>query len=969
MSDKKARDEGDYFPFAKEESPTAAPTAAAQEEQLPDLPSTIPSTADSDKGPAHRGHRFSKLSDAYSHITSRVPHTRPANLPHQACLPEDARTPPSSSGNARVVKSQDDLQLVGSLSGARSPIGRNRSASFTTVDFFGDLPPMMSRNRVESSLGHQIDRELASIRGPTHDTSGSTIEKIVAQYHGPTVDGDHEQDDVKERRIKANPYISEPPEDSLPAIPSSDEEPAAKESIQQPTYESPIADSTVTDSQHLLDADAQARELEEARQADVPEPLNVTQPSTDVRQDVRQDVQEAEEASDEAVVDPLHLDEAQPSTDVQQDQQYKGQDESSDFIVHDNEDPANNPFDNRRVQGYKTYLEAPLQRDISRKLRNAGSAAERSARTFLRSNAEAVDAQQASIPEEIYTQSSLNTASPENRRSRLRDIRVVIGQATTSEKAPAVCDTSDVASDDGDWVTETSDAGAIVENSSEPLPERTPMGYKKAGSSLADYSDDGNEEAQDNFGSQERIIQYPDGKSRYQQYQDYDVQRSKDNKFSVLLPRKRDTAPPESSSRRFAGGSKRESRQFRPQLLAAKTSNPYREIGEPKRPERLQFNFDQNEPPRFAFRDSMSEYEPAGASTKANYGTEQSDVPDCSPRPVSGISETSNYETHSLNDARFDEAPRMEANITNFDGLCLDNPYCPSDAIAEHRDETERAALEREQQEERDRIGREFANSSAFREPPSSVSTIKSKFGFQLVTLNEAQRKNKMQRQSGQTNETETGLARMRRFRNSQSTNAASSPIEPPQRVFLMHRDLSTTFSPTDDTQSIELDDQSTPHPIGRFSYGTPSSNQRRRRTQSWLGIPGTASFGSSPFFRRQGRDGRTSYYPTPNDRRQRRIRPGYIAPDDYVSDRADRIRRVLFWVIVFLSLFPVFGMLALRGYFSLVFQWATRGEVDQLTRRQRCALQWILISEGLVYLGAVVAVSTYFGNINSGRH
>lgn len=95
--------------------------------------------------------------------------------------------------------------------------------------------------------------------------------------------------------------------------------------------------------------------------------------------------------------------------------------------------------------------------------------------------------------------------------------------------------------------------------------------------------------------------------------------------------------------------------------------------------------------------------------------------------------------------------------------------------------------------------------------------------------------------------------------------------------------------------------------------------------------------------------------------RRQHKPRPGFVAPDDYVSDRADKIREISFYILSFFSILPFVGVLVLSGAFSEALKWATQGEVDRLTARQRRFIKWMLVAECVLYTAGVVAVVVYF--------
>ncbi|KAI3324552.1 hypothetical protein HD806DRAFT_543246 [Xylariaceae sp. AK1471] len=952
MAESKARDEGDYFPFTRGSSPKVAP---------PPEPETKPSTSNTTRSLTPRGQRFKHLSEAYRNITLRQGSN---NSLHEAL--EQAESQPAVSnqhapvslpdtpvaGPRVIVKSQDDLEIPSPASAARGTLKRSRAASFNSIDFFGDLSPKMGRNRI--SLSEQIKCEMTRLKAQAQalDISGSTIERILDQYDTGTSSVEIEHD-TREHRANTEFSISQPPQITLPGAPPTNMRPAS--SVRQSECDSPVPDSSISNSQHLLDADAQARELEEARRALVPLPLNLIQSRNGI--------------------------------DIPREQSY---DASTGFVVFDSETPAKNPFAHPEDQVYKTYLEPPMEREISQKLRHVSGHAGQSVGTLYSADGsirgiEVEDAVQLGSDAEdsllrltrprgkIFSQASLPTTSTGGKP--IRHINVNLGPEPETGKDnkdsyDAQVDAKhhhtsfnlakgdrDTLSEDGDWVTEaTSDAG--FDFGVDAVAEGSPtVGYKQTGSSLANYSDDENEDQLGRFGSRERIIQHPASED---QYKPFNVQRPKDSKFAVLLPH-RHNGFPENANRRWASAEQQEPSQFRPQPLT-KTSNPFRAPNS-RRPEAstrlaFNFNFDKNARSKYEFRDSMSEYEPAVASTKANCGTHPYATHGSLPSPVS---EAGDDNHPSTTDAHFDRSADFDADrnpsnrVSQRDDVYQtprrgqDGPVKLSIYAADRRRQLE--DLERQQ----------FAAASSYYDPPSA-SSVRSKFNFELLPLDIAKRKNKQQRDSGETNETESTMARLKRKQSATS----SDPLEPPAKAFFTSRDLSINFSPPNwQLHDLNLEDTPTPFGMGvrmgRYSEATPSKN-RKHRKDSGLGMPNTpSSFGTPSVTRRLWYNERERNSAPPQNRHRHKPRPGFVAPDDYVSDRADRIRLACFYILAMFSLLPFVGVLVLSGAFSEALKWATRGEVDRLTARQRRSIKWMLLVEAIIYTGAVITVVVYF--------
>lgn len=491
--------------------------------------------------------------------------------------------------------------------------------------------------------------------------------------------------------------LSRPPQDSLPQLPATDKRSV---SLRRSEYDSPIPESSITDSQHLLDVEAQACELEEARQALVPSPLNVAQPRYGI--------------------------------DIRREQQHDAYDKRRDLIVYQGATGTDDYFKHQEVQGYKTYLQPPIERDISQSLRHLGGKAEHSIATFCSSDAGDYLPQQIRPQGKIFSPTRLPKASGEK---PLRQIKVVIGRESEGDKDTlerrnaqdeVKRDRHDILSEDGDWVTETtSDTGFGLGNSALPgqlVTER----FKRAGSSLADYSDDGNETTVERFGSRERIISpLRNGET----YGPSDIQRLNASKLAFLLPRQHNTFL-RNANRLWASTTQQDSGQFRPHITGPSTK-PSREIGS----RRLVFDFDQNAPPKYAFRDSVSDYEPSKASTKSNCGANQYDTYGSLPSSVSQIEED---RRNTIRQVHFDrnidpDGDRNPSNRLSRQSRGHQNPRStqdmnPSIYEADRRKQAERLELQ------------EFAAASSYYDPPSA-SSIRSKFNFELLPLDLARHK------------------------------------------------------------------------------------------------------------------------------------------------------------------------------------------------------------------------------------
>lgn len=525
---------------------------------------------------------------------------------------------------------------------------------------------------------------------------------------------------------------------------------------------SPAKDSSITDSQHLLDAEAQAYELEEAGRALVPLPLNLGRH----RQGVEIPQQWQCGASNKAGVSTVY---------------------QSDIRVTD-QSP------HREAEDYRKVHHLTMEREISQELRHVSRRIGHNVGTSHSPGIDETFIRPARPQGEIFGQSSLPTLGAGHRP--LRHIKVIIGRDSETGKDnqdhrgqqdDAGHDSNYEASEDGDWVTEaTSDSG--FDPCIGTLPRRpVAVEFKRAGSSLADYSDDG---TAGRFGSHERII---DHAANVSFYKPNDIQRLNESKFAKLLPHQRSVSP-ENANRRWESTTQQEPGLFRPQTLH-KSTNPHlhREIDSrrPWTPQRLVFNFDGNAPPRYEFRDSVSEYEPATASTKATCGTNQYDTYGVLLSPALEIGEGSHLST---TDAHFEQSANFDADPNPFTGL---SQQSKANQAPRHRQDTKHSIYATDRQRQLAELEKqEFAAASSYYDPPSANS-VNSKFNFELLPLNMAQQKNKLQRDCGQTNETESAAVRLMRQRTSSSANPETHPLEPPAKAFITSRDLSISFSPS----------------------------------------------------------------------------------------------------------------------------------------------------------------------------
>ncbi|KAI0468481.1 hypothetical protein F4859DRAFT_524419 [Xylaria cf. heliscus] len=877
---------------------------------------------------APRGPRFSRLSDAYFKITSRQSSNNTfRKASNQSDLspitPSVTGSSSSLAGSPRLVKSQNDLQSPSSFSAMPSSTNIGRPMSFNSIELFDDMLPKMGREDNDNiGPNEQIEDELLNLKIQSNDTTGSTIEGILAQYDACTPSLKVERANPREYRMNVDLSLFRPPQDSLPELPAADIRPV---SVRQSEYDSPMSDSSITDSQHLLDVEAQAYELEEVRRALVPSPLNIAQSCHGI--------------------------------EIRREQQHDSRHDGSDLTVYEGPICTNNSFTHQEAQGYKTYLQPPMERDISQTLRHLGRNAGYSIGTFCSADAGDYLPRQIRPQGKIFSPTRLPKTSGEK---PLRQIKVVIGRESGSfedikdNRHNVQDDMKDghhnMPSEDGDWVTETtSDAGFGPCNSALPGQALTKH-FKRAGSSLADYSDDGNESTVDRFGSLERIIPHPGG---IEKRRPSNMQRLNGSKLTFLLPRQHN-AFLRNANRLWASAAQGGPGQFRPHILS-QNMNPFRDISS----RRLVFDFDQNAPPKYEFRDSVSDYEPAKASTKGNCGTNQYGTYGSLPSLVAKIGEDGNS---TSTDADSEQSARLDGDKNPSDRSSRESKVQQTPCESRDMRLSIYAADRRKQLEELNR--QEFAVASSFYDPPSA-SSVRSKFNFELLPLDLAQHKNKVQRDCGETNETESATTRLKRKQSSQSINLPAINLERPAKAFFTSRDLSVNFSTPNwrvhNPASDASGDTSTPFSMGRSDEIGPVVTRKCKKSDTSGSLDPPSPFGIPSIAKRPCYGQKERYHTPVRSQHRLKLPPSFIAPDDYVSDRAHRIRQIFFYIIVALSILPFVGVLALGGAFREAFKWATRSEVDQLTAHQRRFIKWMLFAESVIYTGAVVTVVVYF--------
>ncbi|KAI1366269.1 hypothetical protein F5Y08DRAFT_337852 [Xylaria arbuscula] len=923
MTEGQLRGDGSRFLPLRRISPTLRPPPDPDKKDKKDKQST----SNPKRSIIPRGQRFSKLTDAYLNVTSRLAPKKATNKALeqvQSGIVDPTLSPFSSHRRAR---SQDELQTPNTASAMQALMRRRRGASLDSTFSLEDLASGINCCDHSAIPNKQTQNELPGSNGPS-DTTSSTINRIVAQYDGSECSLRAHYNNTQEYGWKKGEPSSLPPQISLPEPPSTNTQYVSYEAEGQ--CDSAIADTSVTDSQHLLDPEAQAHELDQAGRTLFPPPLTITRA----------------QHSDESTVE----------------QHRDAQNDYNNVMVYGWEAQHTDPFAHAEERCYNTYLNAPMQRDISQELRRLSSCPGPvySSVSHPYSPPRGVQAQ-----EGVWSQSNVHTPSTGGRP--VRDIKVVIGRDSSASKDTREAHSVQTSAlpdrrnllfpEDDDWVTEaTSDVGFGSSFNAFPAKPFT-LGFKKSGSSLANYSDDDyddeGEEALYRHGSRDGIIQHPNGEDHNKLPV---ARRLNERKYENTFSR-RQNALPGTSGLRWASAAP-QTGHFRPQALGKnKNVNSYHELNNRRTNNsgRLVFNFDQNSPPRYQFRDSVSEYEPASASTKANCGTHGYDTHGSLPFPVPDIAARSPLGTPG---AQFDRSAEFDAMRNPSPNALPQRKPRPTNDRVNEAGFSIYAADNIPQPEELD--NREFAVASSYYDQPT-FGSVRSKFNFELLPLEEAQKKNKSQRQSGDINETEPTTKRLKRKQSVRPPQTPMSLPTQPSRAFFTSPDLSETFSTPQWQTNSDLADIPTPF-SDSVSESTRLGDVRRCRK---INSQGTEDYSSSLGLSSPTRSLWYGHKPPclvpAQNRRQLVLQPTLVAPDDYVSDRAATIRRSCFYILAILSILPFVGVLVLTGAFSDCLKWATRGEVDRLSSRQLRFIKWVLIVECVLYAAGVVAVVVYF--------
>ncbi|KAI0008145.1 hypothetical protein F4779DRAFT_463598 [Xylariaceae sp. FL0662B] len=976
-----------------------------------------------------RGLLFSDLGEAHKKITSKLSSNNPfrdeteGNAHAHSSPPRDSVEPVNSTG---VPRSQDDALSGPYIKATGEPLTHLRRVSSDP-----EVPKinMKSSARDNSEPTHIQEHNPTKSRPDPQDTSGSTVEKIYDQYteaggyqlassvdnsvHGYTFSNAYQfrgfdprsregavtrcgfrgeeallrhkealhevcfpaqvaqiekGTNMDQHRLQATSSPSKPPQNS-PGAPQGQQRSVSPQVPNEGS--SAFYASTVSDSQHLLDADAQADELRLVRQPLFPSPLRISS-----KQGLK-------------------------GSELRRHEELFGDAGSS--IVDGTNDSNDDPF---KYDGghYQAFLRPTKERDLSQALRRMSRVGPPSEGTLV--SPEASPNEKTGTKRSTSKPSSRNNTTTSRRKrpegkvfdssaamsmptseKQVRDIKVVINprprldldegvehdRAKESKKRDVPANDTyktlpkDFASD-GDWVTEATSEAGFGEG---PVP-RAQLA-KATGSSIADFSDDEHIDIHGHFGSHDHILQHPVGQA---QPESYELRNLKDTKQPIFLPKtraNRPTAFPENSIRLYSsnGNENDKSGQSRPPLLR-KWSNPFTKGGKDRRGGtggQFGYKIERNGPSKYDFRDSASEYTPAMPSNQATCGTVNAGTYGTLPHAAS---ETT-CDDELLNGHGHIDLPNDKPPNSQPGKLDSSREFQATPRIGYERRLVDEAYPIRYNKYRPRPLDKDIAIAvpcSYNGEPLSATS----KFEFELLPLDQAQLKYKQQRESGETDETEDARVRYKRAKSNASSRgfSASSPIDPPlpthARDGFLGPNLSSNFTPPH-WHSLRYALQDSPTPFAATSQGmfSPTPNPSRSFKDRSSPLTPTPTYTATPATVKGKWFGREQARLLPERQTSRRngtdrtVLHNRIAAERCISYKAHSRLKLWFYAMATLSILPFFAILVLTGVFNDSLAWFTRGEVYQLTSRQRKIIKYMFLVECVVYTSCIAAIIVYF--------
>ncbi|KAI1475452.1 hypothetical protein F4774DRAFT_413873 [Daldinia eschscholtzii] len=932
----------------------------------------------------HRRSRFTNLNEAHRNITSRLASDSSSGFQKIDEGSEGSRDsspqfpgPAGLSATCSTLSQHDFLPNPITSSIAKPFLPFHVASPIAKID-------MPEPRREPIPITESPEHELSSPKmDESQNESGNTVEKIVDHYASHTLNGLHtpraatrcgfrgeETRPAYRRYFQDGSLPSDPPQCGLPEIPLGH---SRSRSVLQGINESgsPITETTISNSQHLLDADAQASELRDVHKPMMPSPLRFPLERNPRARLFINDLSNNTESS------------------------------FNDVTSSSNNDPFR--YDQQNNWAAFTPWK---EKEVSRALRRASKDGGLSETTIVTPEGSPRPAiWPAPNPAPCHDGVTLKSKHPEGQffhkpsvqstfqgdEGHDQEVKITIGSPPEPQRKRDL---------KRDRVSGLITDHVQLDSLSAGLPLRDSTanqtwvtdGYsdiiKVAGSSIADYSDDDGEGNQPSLcGSSCAIIQHP---LRANESGQYKVRTLKESKRSVLLPKTRllrGGAFQDNSSRYFSGSTSKNTGLGQLPPFTRGLSNPFGKK-EPQRnadsEAKFSRNFIRNGPSKYDFRDSVSEYMASARESRVLSG-----ISFCGRHIITGVDEVEMEDlSRHVNGDEVPKTPGLETSSSKRQELGSplsgqDNPPRYEPRLVD-QDYPIRYGNWFQEEKNQEMTTQSSFNASFNGEPISPQP----KFEFELLSLDEAQRKNKQQRESGEKDETESPLNRSHFTVTSWSNRGlpTSPVVQLPMPAHISSGrtapHLSLDFSPSTH-QSYNDAFKDTPTPFSatsnRGSTPTPARPARALLYQNMLSENPTTTgtfekakrsllgrfvprmFSSEAHSRWTITDMTVFQCPMHNDSGLSLVAVEALRESN-ISRRGRKKRAQWFKFMAILSMIiPFFAILVLTGVFDRTLVWYSNGEVGQMTIKQRNFIRNELLVQGCFYVFAVSCIIAVF--------
>lgn len=495
---------------------------------------------------------------------------------------------------------------------------------------------------------------------------------------------------------------------------------------------------------------------------------------------------------------------------------------------------------------------------------------------------------------------------------------------------------------EGDWVTETTSDVDLGDD----LPTK---GIKETGSSIADYSDEGEVPEYpfpSRLGSRDPILQHPSGEALGESYEMHNL---KGTNQRVLVPRPQ--LP------RFNGFGQNSSRlgPYSPRRRGSQKGvmNPFRRSY--KRADAssyFTFKSDRRVPSKYDFRDSTSTCAPPTESNQTVCGTKGTLPHSMSPLNTAKLKAS---EADPFTDGQSMPLPRIRPNNYTrghsrqpaVSTLPLQPSQMPQHEVTEDQEPTPMTAGD-------------------------GPATTSSKFAFKLLDLSEAQELQRQQRESGETDETEDSVIRYHRACSDASAGANPEALPQPLPAHVRNSHV---------TNASKLSTQFTLPPWRASRSESPRGLEKEQpltltdisdATVYRAGLGGQSEPASAPRNRLLPLDKRvrrTSARRTLRNIMRQDMESIQAAEESFISAQARSRRQMFFYGMLVLSVFPFFSLLALNGKFNGLLAWFTNSEACEMTRKQRKIIKIVFIVEIIILTSLFAILVAYYQMLKERAH